>query len=389
MSRSNEVEAVTQNEMKLREPCTWRLAVLICAFAFVAALYAYQFWIQGGRNYLSVDGQIYLAVARGETVMWPLNTRLLVPLIASQLSRALGISAHSAFLLITPVCLFTSLVLLVQFLVRRGASIAYQAAIVLAFGSAMAVLFGHTPLLVDTPLLLLACLTIAALDRQRFGLALVVICVATLTKEYGALLALPWAVETYKRSGWRMAGAALIPILILIGAMLLRPAAPRVTTGELFDYHRTLIAQSGLFVYFKTLYLWMWAVLWPVLALLTLRALFAASGKVTLTSDQLRYAALLVGVPLLLLGDIDRAAMHIVPFAGVAATSVVQFQHARICILLSAAGLATSLARPLYTEVSVPRAFTLTMIAISLVCSTLLVTSMATLERASALVVKA
>ena len=367
---------------------TSKAAVMAGVFAFVSGLYAYQFWIQGGRDYLTIDGQWYFALARGERVLWPMSTRLVVPFIAEQISLALGISLHSVFLIITPLCLFTSLLLLAFLLQQRGASFAYQTAVVLAWGSALAVLFGHAPVLVDTPLLLLACLTIAALDRKKFALALVIICVASLTKEYGVMLSLPWAVEARKRFGWRVASAALIPAVILVVVTLLQPALPRATTGELFGYHRSLITQTGLFVYFKSVYIWMWAAMWPVLGFLTFYLLSAAAAKNTFTPDQLRFAALLVGLPLLLLGDMDRAAIYLVPFAAVAGTALEQFQQTRFCALLAAGGVATALARPLYTEVSTPRALIAAMIGISILCSALLIKSSPTLWKRNALVVK-
>src|SRR5436853_376706 len=350
--------------------------LLIRAFAIVARLYAYQFWIQGGRDYLNPDGYVYLAVARGEAVVRPHNTRLVVPFLASQVAGVLGLSTHTVFLIITPVCLFASLLLLAKLLAQRGVTPAYQAAVVLALGAALAVMFGHMPVLVDTPLLLLACLTIAALDRQKLLLALALVCVAALTKEYGVFLALPWAVEAYRKFGWRMAGGLLIPFALLAVTVALQPAQPRVTTGELFGYQQSLIAQFGLLAYGKTLIIWMWAALWPILGFLTFHVLSAARRRVTLTTDQLRYAAVLFSAPLLLLSDIDRVAMCIVPFACMAGATIGAFQEARFCALLACGGLATALARPLYTEVGVPRVFTLTMIAVCLAASTLLLARM-------------
>jgi hypothetical protein len=104
-------------------------------------------------------------------------------------------------------------------------------------------------------------------------------------------------------------------------------------------------------------------------------------GGLALTRDQRRYAAMLVAVPYLVLGDLDRALMVVVPFACLAGASLVYLRNPGPCLLVGAGGLATALARPLYSEVPVPRPFILAMIAASGLVSLALVWSLGRSDR--------
>ena len=187
-------------------------AYLALAFALVGSLFAYQFFYQDGRYSSTPDGIRYLAAARGETVDLPYNSRIVVPLVASLIARLTAVSVSTAFNILTITGLLGSLLLLVYLLERRGVFGLYSAALITAFGAGLAVFHGKYPTLVDMPLLLLTCLTIVALDHGKLFVALAIICIAALTKEYGVLLTLAWAIQAYKQKG----------AYILVGASLTR-----------------------------------------------------------------------------------------------------------------------------------------------------------------------
>ncbi|PYU92188.1 MAG: hypothetical protein DMG08_13545, partial [Acidobacteria bacterium] len=125
----------------------------------------------------------YVAMARGLTASPPFSTRILKPLVASSMAALTGLSPEQAFRLLTPLEILASLLALLAVLRRRRVSWRGQAALLLALGSLLAVNLGHTPVLVDSLLLLLACMMILALDREQHALALAVACLAALTKE--------------------------------------------------------------------------------------------------------------------------------------------------------------------------------------------------------------
>src|SRR6266705_282765 len=88
--------------------------------------------------------------------------------------------------------------------------------------------------------------------------------------------------------------------------------------------------------------------MWPVLAF----ASFAAAARLVRRSDvgvdDVRYLAILLAVPVLLLGDWDRTFLVAVPFAATAAVSYRLAQHPLLSFLLGAGGVTTSLLRAYY-----------------------------------------
>lgn len=329
---------------------TGRVALAL-AFAVTGTLFAYRFF-QAGRDSLTPDGIRYLAAAQGETVDLPYNSRIVGPVIVSLVARSTGLSAHAAFDIVTAISLLASMLLLVFMLERRGAAVGYQVAVVLASGSAYAVFYGSYPVLVDGILLLLTCLLILALDYDRLALALVAVCVAALTKEYGALLALPWAVHARKRS--KIYVAALLPFALVIGAALLSPARPGVyTSHEAFvisqlKYQAFWLYPEYFFSFLKLAYFWAWGAAWPLLLFSVSVVLNKFVSRSALTMDEMRFLAVLVACPILLTGDWDRTFMLVTPFACITAMASPLTRELRFTLLLGAGGLATSMARSYY-----------------------------------------
>src|SRR5262249_26130439 len=104
--------------------------LLTVALALVFALFAYQYFAQGGREYLSPDGHNYLPSARGESVIHPISSRVLGPTMARFISSTTGLSEQRAFHIITITSLLCSLVILINILGRGGASIAYRLVVI-------------------------------------------------------------------------------------------------------------------------------------------------------------------------------------------------------------------------------------------------------------------
>ncbi len=259
-------------------------------------------------------------MARGLTASPPFSTRILKPLVASSMAALTGLSPEQAFRLLTPLEILASLLALLAVLRRRRVSWRGQAALLLGLGSALAVNFGHTPILVCSLLLLLASLMVLALDRGQLALGLAVACLAALTKEYGVILGFAWGVHAYSR-GRRLSAfaGALVPLLTLGIAMHLSPAA--VSSGskgwwELFKgtafYELQLLgSRYGA----KIAYLWLWSVLWPVLLLAAVSLVGRLRKRTMPDTDGLAFAMTLVASPVLLSGDWDRSLLILVPFA--------------------------------------------------------------------------
>ena len=351
------------------------LAVLCACLIFV-----FHFSFGAGSENLITDSYCYVAVSQGELVRVPYNTRILQPFIASSVSFFTRLSRIGSFELLTPVELLASLLLMVSILRRRRATTRWQAAIVLAFGSSLAVTFGYTPVLVDPLALLLVCLMIAALDRGYVVFALIFACLAALTKEYCVLLGIIWGYSAYRRGYARLAiAAALLPGLALLGSALTLPAEQdsgfhgwQGFLRAMLGYHGSLLKFRGAAAYTEILYMWSWCVLWPIILLGAAVLLFQPLRGRVGEEDRFGFAVMLAAVPFLLLGDWGRAMLVVVPFACAVAASHPLARSNRTALLLGAGGLSTALARPFHGAATPPRVFTLVMIFISTAASALL-----------------
>lgn len=329
-------------------------AYLALAFALVGGLFAYQFFYQGGRYSSTPDGVHYLAAAQGETVELPYNSRIAVPLVASLIARLTAMSVGAAFNMLTITSLLGSLLLLVYLLERRGVFGLYSAAFITAFGTGLAAFHGKYPTLLDMPLLLLACLTIVALDYGRLFVALAIICIAALTKEYGALLTLAWAVQAYKQKRGYVVIGAILPIAAVVAAVLLTPSLPGVYPSHQsflisqLKYQAFWLYPQYLFNYLRLAYFWAWGAVWPIL-LFSVWALIKTwrNGSV-FTMDKHRYAAMMLATPILLTGDWDRTFVLLVPFACLAMVCSPFARDVRFCLLLGIGGLSAALLRSYY-----------------------------------------
>jgi hypothetical protein len=337
----------------------------------VAVLFGYQALFQGGSEHPGPDGRNYIAAAQGQPVIRPFNSRVLAPLAAASVARVTRLTVAGAFILLTVASLFGALVMLAHLLARAGAPARYQACIILAFGAGMAVLFGHSPVLVDPEVLFFSCLTLIALDRGMVVLALAGVCLAALTKEHGIALVLPWAVETFRKSGWRPLVGALIPVLLLVSVTLL-PALPNPFYTDTAKYQMTLLSYLGPSIYLKTIYIWAWVAMWPVLLVSALELFARIKKPSSLRHPQIWYGAMMVAVPVLLMGDWDRAFMLLVPLACLACAASSFAADRYRCILLALGGFATALARPYYTVTAPPRVLMIALIGISAAASGLI-----------------
>ena len=356
-----------------------REALILAALLFVSGLYAFHFF-EGGREKLINDSLAYLQLSEGKAVGVPFNMRILKPLLASGLSSLTGISTWQAFQILTPVELLLSLLLLGALLRHRGASPEWQAAVTLALGSSLAVTFGYTPVMVDTLILLLTCMVIAALDRKWVVFSLLLVVLAALTKEYGVFLSLVWGLHTY-RLGYRRFAlfGAFIPAMALLTLFLLMPTAQssgfvgwRAFFDAMFGYHLSLLNFRGSRDYLKILYMWSWSMLWPLLFISALMLARGVRRWSTLNEDQIDFLVMLLPSPILLLGDWGRAFLLIVPFACVAATSHRLTIEHRFAMLLVAGGIATALARPVHGGIMPPQVFFISMAAVSAAVSVLI-----------------
>ncbi len=329
-------------------------ACLALAFALVGSLFAYQFFYQGGRYSSTPDGINYLAAARGETVELPYNSRIVVPLVASFIARLTAMSVSTAFNMLVITSLLGSLLLLVYLLERRGVFGVYPAAFITAFGAGLAVFHGKYPTLLDLPLLLLTCLTIVALDHGKLFVALAIICIAALTKEYGVLLTLAWAVQAYKQRGAYIVICAILPVAAVMAALLLSPSRPGVYPSHQsflisqLKYQAFWIYPEYLFNYLKLAYFWAWGAVWPILLFSVWALIKALRDRSVITIDKHRYGAMLFAVPILLTGDWDRTFVLLVPFACLALVSSHFAQDVRFCFLLGIGGLSAAVLRSYY-----------------------------------------
>ena len=358
----------------LKQSLPW--LALLCS----VLIYALHFFVGGGRTKLITDSQAYLVLAQGEHMGAPYHSRILGPFVASLVASSLGVSNRAAFQLLTPIALLASLLLLRKILSKRGGNIGWQAAVLLALGSALAVTFGYTPVMVDPLLLLLACLTIMTLSNRQYTAAIVLGIIAALTKEYGLLLGFVSSVVAYRRGHRKLALiGALLPLVVFLVATLPRSGSSRV--GEqawtsffyaMFGYHIQVFRFRGASEYPKLLYMWIWSVIWPVLVIGAGVVIARLRNRGRLGDDEAGYAVMVCALPILLLGDWGRVLLVVVPFGCAVATSHRLAGQRRFAVLLAVGGLATALARPFHSEALPPYAFTILMTLISVVASSLL-----------------
>jgi hypothetical protein len=338
---------------------------LLCA----VALYAFQFFFEGGDTYVSPDGRHYLALARGEEPAAPFNHRILKPAFASLTASISGLSLENSFRVLTAAEILASLIALSALLRQVNSPPAWQAAILAALGSALGVSFGHVPVLVDPLLLLWACLMLLALERGSLVLGLLLACAGALTKEYGIFLGFAWAAYAYRRGYRRLAFAgALLPAAGYFLLMIGRPPSSGTNASFLelirgtAAYELQILNSPQLP---KVVYGWLWGVIWPVSSLATLAVFLRGPRQEKLDARQLAYAVMLAFTPFLLIGDWDRSFLILVPFACIAATAHTLSEDRAFCALLAAGGVCTALARPLYTVLQAPASFTISMSVLS------------------------
>jgi hypothetical protein len=321
-----------------------------------------------------------LQLADDQQAAVPFNTRIVTPFLASLIATATGLSTSFAFKLLTPAALLASLLILRGVIRRRGGSAEWQAAVLLAFGCSLAVTFGYTPILVDPTLLLLTCLTIAALDAGHLAAALALACIATLTKEFGLVLGPIWSFYAYRRGFRKFAYAGMIlPVATLLIVLFARqsdtgvgfPGWRTFASHLVFEYQLSVFRLRGPADYAKLVYMWSWCGLWPVFLISTYSLLACFIKRAQLSADQIGFAVLLISLPVLLLGDWSRNLIILVPFACVVATAHPLAGDRYFGLLLALGGLSTALARPFHGE-PLPHALSATMAVLSVVSSLLI-----------------
>jgi len=226
-------------------------------------------------------------------------------------------------------------------------------------------------------LLLLVCLTIAALDAGHLAVALALACIATLTKEYGLVLAFVFSFHAYRLGFRKLASAGLImPAAALLIVMLTRQSSsgigfnswPTFASHLMFEYQLSVFRLRGPGDYARLVYMWSWCCLWPVLFIST--SLIASRlRKRAVTEDETHFAVVLVSLPVLLLGDWSRALIILVPFACTVATSHPLARRPYFILLLAMGGLTTALARPFHSDIRSPQVLTLSMTVASVISS--------------------
>jgi hypothetical protein len=352
------------------------LAILICC-----ALYAAHFFFGGGREHLILDSWAYLGVSNGQPATVPFNTRILGPGVAALIAAVSGLSTSAVFRLMTPVALLLSLLAIRGMIRRRGGSPGWQAAVLVAFGSSLAVTFGFTPVVVDPILLMFVCLTLAALDSGRPALALVLACVATVTKEYGVLLGLVCSIHAYRRGFLRLATLALLlPAAGLLTLLIMRQSSegigfdswPGYSSHLFLEYQLSVLRLRGPVAYSKLLYMWSWCGVWPVSVIAAYSFIARFIEKRKLSADEAGFGLVLASLPVLLFADWSRSLIVLVPFACIVATTNRLSEDRWFVFLLAIGGLATSLARPFHGDPRPPHLFTLSMTIISVIASLLM-----------------
>jgi hypothetical protein len=346
-----------------------RFSIAICS-----AVYSAHYFLGGGRGHLILDSWAYLGLSHGEQAAVPFNTRIATPFLAALIAAATGLSTSAAFKLLSPAALLASLLILQGLIRRRGGSAEWQAAVLLAFGCSLAVTFGYTPILVDPTFLLLTCLILAVLDAGHLAAALVLACIAALTKEFGLVLAPIWSFYAYRRGFRKFAYAGLIvPAATLLIVLFARQSSAGVgfpgwstfASHLVFEYQLSVFRQRGPGDYAKLVYMWSWCGLWPVFFISTYSVISRLIKRARVSADQMAFAVLLTGLPVLLLGDWGRNLIIMVPFACIVATAHPLARDRRFALLLAVGGLSTALARPFHSEAPPPYLLTLVMTIVS------------------------
>ena len=340
---------------------------------------AHSFW-GGGSSHRILDSYAYLQISAGQSAGVPFDIRILVPWLAALIASFSGLSVSAAYNLLTSVALFGSLLILKECLTKRGSSWQWQTAVLLAFGCSLAVTFGYTPILVDPFLLLVTCLTIVALDKRKLVAALVLTCVAVLTKEFGLFLVPVWAFYTYRLGSRKFACAGLLaPIAIFVVVVLVRHSdSPAVFPGwkpyayhYLFDYQLSVLRLRGLTSYLKLLYMGAWCGLWPTLLLGAICILDRSIRPAALDVYRIGLAVLLISLPVLLPGDWSRNLIVLVPFSSIVAAKHPLARNRYFVGLIAIGGLTTAFARPFHGE-PLPTALMISMTAFSLISSVMI-----------------
>ncbi len=351
------------------------------SLSFSLLIYALHFLVGGGRTKLINDSRAYLLLTDGERVVGaPFTSRVFAPFIASLIRDASGASSLAAFQLLTLVAFIATLVLLRRIIGNHGGSAEWQAAVLMAFGCALAATFGYTPVMADPVLLLIACCTILALDQRWWTAAVVLSSLAALTKEYGLLLGFASCLIAWQRGHRRLAYvAAILPSIVLLTAIRISSSSSGSSfdawqgfVDAMFGYHIYLFHFRGAADYSKLLYMWSWSALWPVLILAAGMVLSRLRGGSKMSDHETGFAVMLVALPILLLGDWGRALLIVVPVACAAATAHPLTRDKQFSALLALGGLSTALARPFHSEFPLPQPFILTMTAISIASSLLI-----------------
>lgn len=364
-------------------PTSWSLNSFFPWLALIisTALYlAHSLW-GGGSSHLILDSWAYLQISSGQPAGVPFDTRILVPSLAAFIAGVTGLSVPAAFNILTSLALLVSLLILKQRLNQRGSSWGWQTAVLLAFGCSLAVTFGYTPILVDPALLLVACLTIIALDAGKLVVALVLTCVAVFTKEFGLFLGPIWALYAYSRALRRLAWAGLLaPIVTLVIVVLLHRSDAAVgflgwkpyAFHYLFDYQLSVLRLRGLTSYAKLLYMGSWCALWPIVIVATMSIRSGSMRSAGIDVYRIGFVVLLVCLPLLLLGDWSRNLIVLVPFASIVAASHPLASDRYFVSLVAIGGFTTALARPFHGDSPTPQGIVLTVTILSLISSILI-----------------
>jgi len=366
---------------KLR--ASWVETLPWLALLVSVAVYAMHFVFGGGESHRILDSWAYLGMSNGEHAAVPFNTRIITPFLASLIAGVPGLSTSAAFKLLTPAALLASLLILRGVIRKHGGSAEWQAAVLLAFGCSLAVTFGYTPILVDPTLLLLTCLAIALLEAGHLLAALALACIAAMTKEFGLVLGLIWAVYAYRRGLRSVAYAGLIvPAATLLMLLLARQSSAGIgfpgwsafASHLMFEYQLSVVRLRGPGDYAKLLYVWSWCGLWPLffISISSLRS--SLMKRATLRADQWGFALLLASLPVLLLGDWSRNLIILVPFASIVATKHPLMRDRYFVLLLAIGGLSTALARPFHSDQPPPPLISLGMTILSVISSILVAT---------------
>lgn len=358
-----------------------KLILPLLALAVSAFLYGLHFFVGGGYERLLSDSEAYLYIAQGGHIGAPYNVRFFGPFAASLIARVSGISAVGAFHILTPLVLIASLILLGRLISRRGGSVEFQAAVLLALGCALAATFGYIPVMVDPLLLVLTCLTLVALESDYLIAAIACATLAALTKEYGLFLAFIVFLVAYRNGRRKLALIGiLLPAGLMLAVMMLNRSGstsfsvadwPRFVSA-MFGYHPSLVRFRGWANYLKIQYMWSWSVLWPIMVIAAAGVVSSLRDRIRMTASQIGFAVMLLAMPLLLLGDWGRSVLIAVPFAVIAAASHPLARDRYFIFLLALGGLSTALARPFHSTPPPPRVLTVAMTAISVAASLLI-----------------